>query len=54
MSYPTMTKDAMKLAKLATRRLLGCSSAWQAHQQRKCLEHCWYCEKERRMNAQLK
>jgi DNA repair photolyase len=49
---PTSSKHAMKLAKPMARLLLEHPSAWSAHQDHKCLHHCWYCYMERKLHAQ--
>ena len=51
MSYPTQQKETMKMGKRAARYLLKHESAWQAHLHKECLNHCWYCLMQRRMDA---
>lgn len=51
MSYPTMNKAMLKLGKPMARKLLEQPSAWVAHKEHKCMQHCWYCGMERRMHA---
>jgi len=42
--FPTMNKANRALLKEGARRMVGYSSAWQAHLDHRCMSHCWYCK----------